>query len=51
MLQCRQIPMYAADDRVAGIVALGKCEQLAHVNEAHVDRMSAQASAAQKTWN
>ncbi len=36
MLQSRQVPVYAADEGIAGIVALGKRQELADVDETHV---------------
>ena len=35
MLQGREIPMYATDECIAGIVALRERKQVANVDEAH----------------
>jgi len=37
MLQSREVPMDASNEGIGGVVALGECEKIADVDEAHVD--------------
>lgn len=36
MLQGGEIPMDASNEGIGGVVALGECEEIADVDEAHV---------------